>query len=81
MLGLFAAPNDPSIFRQNSVILHPKRTRQDTKTISMWGFCGGVLPKTRLENPLNQAKRSSFDHENISKTHEIRLKIWKETSC
>jgi hypothetical protein len=40
MLGLFAVLNFQSVFRQNRSILHPKRIRRDTKTVSMWGVVG-----------------------------------------
>jgi hypothetical protein len=39
---LFAVLKNPSIFHQNYAILHPKCTRQDTKTIFMWGNVGGL---------------------------------------
>jgi hypothetical protein len=35
-----ALPKNFAVLGQNTHVLHPKRTRQDTKTLSMWGSVG-----------------------------------------
>jgi hypothetical protein len=52
MPGLFAVLKNPSIFRQDYLILHPKGTRQNTKIPFMWGYVGVFS----LEAPARAAK-------------------------
>jgi hypothetical protein len=40
MPALLTVLKNPSIFRQNSAILHPKRAGRDTEKLFMWWFVG-----------------------------------------
>jgi hypothetical protein len=54
-----------SVFGQKTSKLHPKRTRQDTKKLFMWGFVG-VFSLETLQHPAKT-------HPNCTQNRAVRL--------